>query len=175
VSIVDMMRIRLSEHELIEEEHFWPAVRKVFEDGDAIADRALAQEQEGKDLLQELDGLSGDDERFDELVEKLVLALRTHVAYESDVFLEFKQATSEEDRAKLGRRMQRSARLAPTRPHPHAPDRPPFNRIAAAAAAPLDRARDALASRPAEREGKPEEQEQTPPEEVVRRQEEEPG
>jgi hypothetical protein len=164
VSLVDMLRLRLSQHELAEEEYFWPAVRSWLPDGDELADKALAQEQEGKDLLQELDGMRGDEDRFDELVEQLVEALRKHVAFEDDVFLRFEQAVPEPDRNRLGRKFNRAKAIAPTRPHPHAPNRPPFNKLAGAAAAPLDRLRDALGERPAERAGQAEDGGQAPAE-----------
>jgi hypothetical protein len=40
-----MVTVRLSEHERIEEEHFWPAVGKALPDGDEYAGKALRQEQ----------------------------------------------------------------------------------------------------------------------------------
>ena len=69
VSLVDMLRVRLSQHELAEEEYFWPAVRRHLQGGDELADRALEQEQRGKDLLQALDGMGGGEDEFDELVQ----------------------------------------------------------------------------------------------------------
>src|SRR3954454_5798518 len=80
VSILDMMRVRLSQHEAAEEQHLWPAVRDALPDGNELADQALEQEQQGKDLLQALDGRAGDDEQFDDLVTELNTALRKHVA-----------------------------------------------------------------------------------------------
>lgn len=156
VSIVDMIRVRLSQHETAEEEHFWPAVRKSLPDGDRLADQALEQEQEGKNLLQELDGLRGDDDRFDELVEQLVAALRKHVAFEDTVLLEVTEVMAPEVRCEIGERFMSAKQHAPTRPHPHAPHRASSLRAAARLAGPLDQTRDALGSRPAEREGQAE-------------------
>jgi hypothetical protein len=156
VSIVDMIRIRLSQHETAEEEHFWPAVRESLPDGDRLGDEALAQEQEGKDLLQALEGLPGDDDRFDALVEDLAGALRKHVAFEDTVLLEVKASVPPEVRSEVGRRFMAAKEHAPTRPHPHAPDRGAPLRVAAKLAGPLDQARDALGGRPAERKGQAE-------------------
>lgn len=165
VSIVDMIRVRLSKHETAEEEHFWPAVRERLEDGDALADQALEQEQEGKDLLQALMGVPGDAKRFDELVEQLVSALRKHVAHEDKVLLQFKESVPDEVRSEIGRRFRRAFEHAPTRPHPHAPNEGAVLKGAAAMAAPLDHLRDALGDRPAKREGHAE---ITPANEVTR-------
>lgn len=155
VSIVDMIRERLSRHETAEEEYFWPAVREALRDGDELADQALEQEQHGKDLLQALDGLSGGDERFDELLEELISALGKHVAFEDSVFLKVREALRPERLAELGRQYARGKSAAPTRPHPHAPA---GSKLAAAAAAPLDRVRDAVGDRPAKRKGQAEEE-----------------
>jgi hypothetical protein len=153
VSIVDMIRVRLSQHETAEEEYFWPTVRADVPGGDELADRALEQEQHGKDLLQALDGLSGGEERFDGLVEELISALGKHVAFEDYVFLRARDAVDGEKLTELGRKYARAKEAAPTRPHPHAPS---GSRLAAAAAAPMDRARDALGERPAQRKGQAE-------------------
>lgn len=153
ISILDMMRIRLSQHESAEEAYFWPAVRQHVPDGNALADKALEQEQHGKDLLQELDGMSGDDDRFPDLLEELDSALRKHVAFEDYVFLKAKQSIPEDEQRELGRHVEQAAAHGPTRPHPHAP---PGSKAAAAAAAPLDQARDKAGNRPARRLGKAE-------------------
>lgn len=110
VSIVDMIRRQLSRHEAAEETTFWPAVRELIDGGGELADRALAQEQEGKDLLQKLSEVGGRDERFDELVEQLLDALRKHVAFEDLVLLRFAGQVAEETRAEIGSRFLDRAR-----------------------------------------------------------------
>jgi hypothetical protein len=156
-SIVDMITARLSEHETIEEEHFWPAVRNALPDGDQQADTALEQEQQGKDTLTELGRLDPDSPEFDSRVERFVLEVRKHVAFEEQVFLKLRGAMSPEDLGRLGEKLLSGARTAPTRPHRHAPKRPGAAvKAAAAGAAAADKARDAAGRRPATRKGKPE-------------------
>ena len=104
-SIVDMITVRLSEHETIEEEHFWPSVREALPDGDRYADQALGQEQEGKDTLTALGRLGPDSREFDELVEKLVARLRQHVAFEELVFLRMRETVPAEDLDRLGEKL----------------------------------------------------------------------
>lgn len=153
-SLVDMITMALSEHESVEEELLWPTVRKVLPDGDARAEAALAQEKQGKDVLTALGRLQGDDEEFDELVERLTLVARTHVAFEERVFLDLVDRLSEKERQQLGKQVVRARRLAPTRPHPHAPQHMPAVAVAGAAAAPLDKARDTFGHRAAKRRGR---------------------
>ena len=46
--MVTNLVIAESQHEAIEEQFFWPAVREAVDNGDELADEAIAQEQEGK-------------------------------------------------------------------------------------------------------------------------------
>lgn len=165
-SIVDMITARLSEHETIEEEHFWPMVRRAVPDGDQYADQALQQEQAGKDTLTELGRLDPNTREFDELAERLVAQLREHVAFEDLVFLKVHEAVPQEDLDRLGETLLSALATAPTRPHKHAPKRSGAAvKAAAAGAAALDKARDAAGDRPAKRKGQAHQQEQDAPRE----------
>lgn len=104
-SIVDMITVRLSAHEAIEEDHFWPKVRKALPDGDHFAGQALEQEQEGKDTLTELGRLDPDSREFDELVEQLAGQLRKHIAFEELVFLQMREAVPVDDLDRLGAKL----------------------------------------------------------------------
>ena len=160
-SIVDMITVRLAEHETIEEEHFWPMVRRSVPDGDHYADQALGQEQAGKDTLTELGRREPDSGEFDELVEQLVAQLREHVAFEDMVFLKVREAVPEDDLDRLGEKLLSAMKTAPTRPHRHSPQQPGAAvKTAAAGAAVLDKARDAAGDRPARRKGKPRQQDE---------------
>ncbi|MHC3475368.1 hemerythrin domain-containing protein [Streptomyces sp. 7R007] len=105
VTLVGMIRERLTAHEAAEEKHFWPAVRTALSDGEDLARQGREQEREGARLLAELDGLPGDADRFDELVEQLAMALRKHVAFEDGVLLRLQDILSAERRQELGRRV----------------------------------------------------------------------
>ena len=104
-SIVDMITVRLTEHEAIEEQHFWPAVRKQLPDGGHYADTAHKQEQEGQDSLAELGRLDPGSPEFDEHVEQLVTQVRKHVAFEELVFLKLREAMSQKALDRLGRKL----------------------------------------------------------------------
>jgi hypothetical protein len=114
-SIVDMITVRLCEHETIEEEHFWPAVRKTLPDGDRYADTALEQEQQGKDTLTELGRLDPGSREFDEHVEQFVLQVRKHVAFEELVFGKMRDAAEQADLDRLGEKLLSAMKTAPTR------------------------------------------------------------
>lgn len=154
-SIVDMIAVALSQHEATEQEHFWPAVRSDFDDGELFARQALQQEQEGKDLLRRLGQLEASDEDFDRLAVELDKAARKHVAFEDVVLLALRRDMPLDARRQLGEKFRRAEGRAPTRPHPRSPTAPAAAvKAAGAAAGAMDAARDEVGHRPAERRGK---------------------
>lgn len=143
-SIVDMITVRLTQHETAEEKYLWPTVRKALDDGDGLADQALSQEQEGTDTLARLGKLEPDTDEFDEHVEQLVAQLRKHVAYEGQVFARLREAVPDSERERLGRKLETAPKKGPTSPHRRAPRKAATAvKAAATGAAAADRARDA--------------------------------
>jgi hemerythrin-like domain-containing protein len=154
-SIVEMITERLSVHESIEEERFWPAVRKALPDGDRWADGALEQEQKGQDTLTALGKLDPDSDEFDDLVDQLIGLLAKHVADEEKVFLRLREAMSEDDLNELGSALLTAKGRTATRLHPHTPKKPAAAvNVAGAAGAATHKVRDTAADRPAKRKGK---------------------
>lgn len=113
-TMVTNLVIAESQHEAIEEQFFWPAVREALDDGDELADEAVAQEQEGKKLLQRLeDGKAGDPD-YQEALQEFVKAGREHIAYEQNVvWPAFKAAVSREDLETLGEKLEMAKKIAP--------------------------------------------------------------
>ncbi|MEW2299773.1 hypothetical protein AB0958_07310 [Streptomyces sp. NPDC006655] len=123
-------------------------------DGDRIADEAPAQEREGARTPAALGAEAADSEESDGLAGQLVDQLRRPVAFEDAVFARLRENLSQEDRERLGEKVVRARRAAPTRPHPPAPRRPAAAVAGAGtAAAVMDHVRDTLGGRPADRRG----------------------
>jgi hemerythrin-like domain-containing protein len=150
-TMVTNLVIAESQHEAIEEQIFWPAVRNALEDGDALADTAIEQEQAGKRLLQRLeDGEPGEPD-YQDALQQFVKAGREHIAYEQDVVWPLFQASiSDEDLLKLGERLEAAKKIAPTRPHPDTPPVPAVLKTMGTATAVLDHVRDAASGRAAD-------------------------
>jgi hemerythrin-like domain-containing protein len=92
-----------------------------------------------KTTLAELEDLNSEDERFDAKVTVLIENVRHHIEEEeSEMFAQARKAFSEDELQALGEEMQKAKQTAPRRPHPHAPDEPPANKMAMAASAPMD-------------------------------------
>ena len=136
----------LSVHASIEEQVFYPAVRKTVKKAEDDVLEALEEHHIVKWVLSELDGMSPDAERFDAKVTVLMENVRHHVKEEEqDLFPEVKKKMAAQELATLGTLMEKAKLLAPTRPHPRAPDAPPGNIVVGAGAMMLDKARDAAA------------------------------
>jgi hemerythrin-like domain-containing protein len=140
--------IEESKHEAVEEEYFWPAVRKMMPDGDRLADEATRQEQEGKVVLDKLDKLDASDSEFEALLDRFIAAGRCHITYEETrVWPGLRGALSAADANELGDKLMKGKDIAPTRPHPNTPPRPGILKAVGTAAAAADRLRDAMTGR----------------------------
>jgi hemerythrin superfamily protein len=142
--IVRKLVEELAKHSAIEEQIFYPAARNLMDD-DAPILEGLEEHHVVKWTLSELDGMDPTDERFDAKVTVLKELVLHHAREEErDIFPKIRKALSPADLRDLGEQMEQSKELAPTHPHPRAPDEPPGNLVAGAAAALVDRGRDAI-------------------------------
>jgi len=145
---VEQLVICTSRHEAIEEQYFWPVVRRRVRDGAQLADEAVSQELKVKYALDLLDGLDPAEGEFELLLRQLVSVCHAHLGFEeSRVWPAVRLALSEQELADLGAQLWQSRRLAPTRPHPHLPSDPEVQRLAGRIAGATDRIRDALTGR----------------------------
>jgi hemerythrin superfamily protein len=144
--VVDEIVKELSIHAAIEETVLYPAVKGV---SDALRDDVLESLEEHhivKWLCSELDGMDPTDERFDAKVTVLMENVRHHIEEEeSELFPDVRKAMDRKALGELGELLERAKDGAPTRPHPKAPDEPPFNVLASAVSSLVDRVRDAAA------------------------------
>jgi iron-sulfur cluster repair protein YtfE (RIC family) len=72
-------------HTAIEEEIFYPAVRKAhFEDADDMVDEAVVEHAAAKDLIQQLQDMQPDDDLYDAKVKVLGEEIEHHVKEEEE-------------------------------------------------------------------------------------------
>ncbi len=146
--MVEQLVIEESKHEAVEEMYFWPAVKDHLADGEQLAQPALDQEQEGKEVLDRLDKLNPDEPEFEQLVASFITAGREHISYEeTQVWPALRTQLSEEEANELGDKIESAKKTAPTRPHPHTPPKPGVLKGAGPAVAAADRMRDAATGR----------------------------
>jgi hemerythrin superfamily protein len=146
--LADHVIAELVRHSVAEEQYMYPAAREALADGDKEADHELEEHAEAEKLMKELDGVDPTDPKFDDLLTKLMADIRHHVEdEESDLLPKLQKACSEEQLQDLGAKVVKAKEMAPTRPHPTAPDKPPANKMLDPGAGLVDKLRDRLSGR----------------------------
>lgn len=99
--------------------------------------------------MKSLEGLKPTDGQFDELLGQLISDIRHHVQEEEegDVLPRLADSVDPPELDTLADRFESAKKVAPTRPHPSAPDQPPTNLLLDPGAGLVDRLRDALTRR----------------------------
>jgi hemerythrin superfamily protein len=140
----------LAIHSAVEEQIFYPAVRlkakrSGMEEADEQVLEALEEHHVAKWLLTEIDKLDEDAERFEAKVTVLRESILHHVKEEEGPLFRFcRRLFSRDELVMLGKMMAKAKRMAPTKPHPRAPDQPPGNLVAGAAASLFDKGMDLM-------------------------------
>ncbi len=131
-------------HEVAEELVVYPVIRE-SPSGDTVADARLSEQSEAEQLLADMESDDPSSAEFAQKFNKLRSAVLIHAeAEESTVFPLLERSTSADRRSSLGMHYNKAKDRAPTHPHPHAPDKPPGNKLLGPIAAMFDRARDAV-------------------------------
>jgi hemerythrin superfamily protein len=146
--LVDQVIMELVRHSVAEEAYLYPAVREHVAGGNALADKEIAEHAEAEETMKRLDGLDPADMGFEPALSQLMREIREHIrGEEDDLFPRLTAACSRDELDRLGHKVRVMKRIAPTRPHPSAPDKPPMNKLVGAPTGLVDRMRDALTGR----------------------------
>ncbi|WP_372348405.1 hemerythrin domain-containing protein [Streptomyces sp. KL116D] len=148
--IVNSFTIELVRHSVAEEEHLYPAVRRLVPAGDALADQEIKDHSEAEKLLKQVEQLPPDAATFDDLVARLQAEVSGHVQdEENNLFPRLRESCDDRELLELGDKIRSAKKAAPTRPHPHphAPNTPPGNKLLAPGTGLVDRVRDYLTGR----------------------------
>ncbi|PYC70606.1 hemerythrin [Streptomyces tateyamensis] len=146
--IADQFTIELVRHSVAEEMYLYPAVRDHVPGGDMIADRELKDHAAVERLLKELEQAPVEGAEFDALLTRIVAEVSEHVAdEETNLFPALSGVCSPDQLDQLGDKIRAAKKVAPTRPHPSAPDTPPGNKLLAPGTGLVDRVRDFVTGR----------------------------
>lgn len=83
-ALVDEICLALNAHAKVEEEIFYPAVRKQVKESGDLVDEALIEHASAKDLIAQLLEMSSEDELFDAKVKVLSEQIEHHVGEEEE-------------------------------------------------------------------------------------------
>lgn len=146
--LVEQATIELVRHSVAEEAEVYPRVKERVSDPEA--ERAKQEHAEAEVTMKRLESLQPGDAMFDQQLSALMQEIRAHVAEEEgEMFPHMRSMFSQEELVEMGAKVERVKKLAPTRPHPAAPDQPPGDKIIGPVTGRFDRMRDALAHRAA--------------------------
>lgn len=140
----------VARHSAGEELVVYPLFEKYMGDeGKNMADEDRADHQKVKELLYHFESLSAGSPEYDDTLARVVAELRTHIsAEESQDLPALESHLSPEESREVATSFSRTKMLVPTRAHPSAPDKPPFETLAGLMAAPMDKLKDALSKFP---------------------------
>ena len=145
----DKLTAEVARHSVAEEMYLYPAARKILPNGDELIDEEIKEHAEVEELLKQWEGMDGDDPQFMTIYEQIRDGLLHHIDEEEEpkLFPEMQAALSQEEQEDLGAKITKAKKLAPTRPHPSAPDGPPGDKILGPPVGIMDRMRDLMSGR----------------------------
>ncbi len=105
--------------------YVYPTVKRVLPGGEQLAEKELSEHAEAERTMKTLEGLDAQDPQFEATLRTLLAQIREHIADEEGrLFPQLRGAMSEDELRELGSKIEAAKKVAPTRPHPAATDRP---------------------------------------------------
>ncbi|KAI2635984.1 hypothetical protein GGS21DRAFT_58839 [Xylaria nigripes] len=135
----------LARHSIAEELVVYPALEKEIPDGLSIAEKDRTQHQNIKEKLYNFQKLKPTDEAYIPTIKEIFEDLQIHFKEEEEEDLvKLENNISLTESKELSSSFERTKMLTPTRSHPSAPNKPPFETVVGLMAAPIDKLKDLL-------------------------------
>jgi len=134
----------LARHSIGEELVLYPAMEKhLGAEGKKLADKDREEHQAVKDKLKVFQNLKSGNPDFIPTLKSLMDDLSQHIKEEeSDDLPALEQALATSESEQLAKSFGRTKAFVPSRSHPSAPNKPPFETVVGLMAAPIDRLGD---------------------------------
>jgi hemerythrin superfamily protein len=146
--LTDTLISELVRHSVAEEMHVYPAMKKHLPDGEQAVEHDTEEHKELERTMVELEAADPTQPHFDELMRQLEETLRDHIAdEEADQFPELRARVPRDELVELADKVNTAKKLAPTRPHPSAPNSEVFHKLVGPGVGLVDRLRDRLTGR----------------------------
>lgn len=147
--LADELTAEVVRHAVAEEMYLYPAARETLPHGDQLIDEELKEHAEAEELLKRWENVDGDDPEFMVIYGQIRDGLLHHIDEEEEpkLFPEMQALCSPQQLQELGEKIEKAKKVAPTRPHPSAPDEPPLNKVLGAPVGLVDRIRDTMSGR----------------------------
>jgi hemerythrin superfamily protein len=135
-------------HSVAEEMYVYPAMSDALDHGGDTVEHDKEEHNKLERIMKDLEGVDGDDPQFGTLVADMTRALRHHAEEEEgEQFPKMRERMSKETLLELRRKVEAAKKVAPTRPHPDAPNAELFHKMAGPGVGLVDRLRDRLSGR----------------------------
>jgi hemerythrin superfamily protein len=143
--LFDCLRATLAVHEAVEEMFVHPLARTLGDEATRIVEERLAEENQAKHTLSDLEKIGPDGEQFATQLAVFRRAVIEHAeSEERELFPLVEGNCTTEDLQALADSILAAEPLAPTHPHPHAGESPLTLMVAGPFVAMVDKARDHL-------------------------------
>ncbi|KAF8645907.1 hypothetical protein AX16_007493 [Volvariella volvacea WC 439] len=139
-------------HSVGEEIVLYPLIEeKLGGEGKRMTDRDRTDHQVIKEKLAALEKMRVGTEEYGRTLAEAMGELKEHIASEESVDLpKLEVKLDAEGSKKAGESFERTKMFAPTRAHPHAPDKPPYETLVGFMSMPIDKLKDVFSKFPTE-------------------------
>ncbi len=146
--LTDTAISELVRHAVAEEMYVYPAMKKYLPDGEKAVEHDIEEHKELEETMKRLEDVDVSTPQFDEALRRLETVLADHVQdEESEQFPQLRQRIPAEELVELAGKVETAKKLAPTRPHPAAPNNELFHKLVGPGVGLVDRLRDKLTGR----------------------------
>ncbi len=146
--LTDTAISELVRHAVAEEMYVYPAMRKHLPDGEKAVEHDIEEHKELEQTMKRLEAVDVNTPEFEEALTKLSTILADHVQdEENEQFPRLRQHIPQEELTELAAKVETAKKLAPTRPHPGAPNSEVFHKLVGPGVGLVDRLRDKLTGR----------------------------
>jgi hemerythrin superfamily protein len=148
-NLADTVISEVVRHSVSEEMYVYPAMREYLPDGEQVVEHDTGEHKELEEIMKQLEGVAASEPRFDALVRELTDKLRHHARdEETEQFPRLREWVPRDELVRLREKVDTVKKVAPTRPHPDAPNSELFHKIVGPGVGLVDRLRDKLTNRP---------------------------
>jgi len=148
--LADTVISELVRHSVAEEMYVYPAMRKHLPDGDEAVEHDTKEHKELEQTMKKLESADADTPEFREILDQLETVLRDHVDdEESEQFPQLRAQVPRDELVEMAGKVEAAKKIAPTRPHPLAPNNQVFHKLVGPGVGLVDRLRDHLTNRKA--------------------------
>ena len=146
--LADTVIAEVVRHAVAEEMFVYPAIRKHVPGGDEAVEHDKEEHKDLEKVMKQLESADPAEARFLEVLGEFEQKLRHHANdEETEQFPEMRARIPYDDLVQLAEKVETAKKVAPTRPHPAAPNAALFHKTVGAGVGLVDRLRDKLTGR----------------------------